>query len=331
MTKNSFEKKLELYKTQINTKILNELSKRKPKSLYSPLIYFLSSGGKRLRAILVLFAAKSVNENLKILPINQAIAIELLHNFTLIHDDIMDNSDTRHNKQTVHKKYDLSTAILSGDALLAIAYEFLDKNLKYNSIKIYEEFTKALRIVCEGQALDKEFETKNKVSLKEYFEMISMKTAALIKAAMKIGALSASDQINKKDIDQFGLFGEYLGIAFQIQDDLLDIIGDYKLFGKTKALDLLEGKKTYLLLKALDLAKGSDLEKLNKLIENKGIKQTELNEYIEIYKRTGVIELAQNEILNYHKKANNVLLKLSNKYDVHNLKNVLEFVINRQY
>lgn len=331
MTNNYFEKKLERYRNQINNKILNELSKREPKSLYAPLIYFLSSGGKRLRAISVLLAAKSVDRKLKSFPINQAIAIELLHNFTLIHDDIMDNSDTRHNKQTVHKKYDLGTAILSGDALLAVAYEFLDKNLKWNSIQIYEEFTKALRIVCEGQALDKEFETKNKISLDKYFEMISMKTGALIKAALKIGALSTPEQISKKDIEKFGLFGEYLGIAFQIQDDLLDVVGDNKLFGKTKALDLLEGKKTYLLLKALELAKGSDLQKLNKLIENKGISPNELNDYIDIYKRTGVIELARDEISKYHKKASNVLSILSRKYYTDDLTNLLEFIMNRQY
>ncbi|MGB9664158.1 MAG: polyprenyl synthetase family protein [Ignavibacteria bacterium] len=331
MTKISFEQKLERFRVQINNRLIVNFSKRKPSSLYSPLIYFLKSGGKRLRAILVLLTAKSVNRNLKNLPFNQAIAIELLHNFTLIHDDIMDNSDKRHNQLTLHKKYDISTAILAGDALLAIAYEFLDKGLNKNSVAIYEEFTKGLRVVCEGQALDKEFEISKSVTLNDYFKMISMKTAALIKTTCRIGALVSSEKIDKNDLNKFGLFGEYLGIAFQIQDDLLDIIGSEKLFGKTKALDLLEGKKTFLLIKALSLAQGKDLDKLKKLIENKGISSDEVKDYINLYRKIGVIELTQKEIDHYNQLAKNVLFDLSKKYDVSNLNQFLEYVINRQY
>lgn len=331
MTEISFEKKLEQYRIQINNRIVKDLSKRKPNTLYSPLIYFLKAGGKRLRAILVLLTAKCANRNLKSLPFNQAIAIELLHNFTLIHDDIMDNSDKRHNQLTLHKKYDLSTAILAGDALLAIAYEFLDKGLNTNSVEIYEEFTKGLRIVCEGQALDKEFETSKSVTLDDYFKMISMKTAALIKTTCRIGALASSEKIDQKDLNKFGLFGEYLGIAFQIQDDLLDIFGDQKLFGKTKALDLLEGKKTYLLIKAMSLAQGKDLIKLKKLIDNKGISSDEVKDYIDLYRKLGVIEFTRKEIEHYNKLAKNVLVDLSRKYDVSNLNQFLEYVINRQY
>jgi geranylgeranyl diphosphate synthase type II len=331
MTNNLFDKKLEQLRSQINSRILSDLSKRKPNSLYSPLTYFLKSGGKRLRGILVLLTAKCVNKSLKNLPINQAIAIELLHNFTLIHDDIMDNSYTRHNKLTLHKKYDVSTAILAGDALLAIAYEFLDKKLKENAVEIYEEFTKGLRIVCEGQALDKEFEFLNDVSLNDYFKMISMKTATLIKTSCRIGALSSSKKIDIKDLNKFGLFGEYLGIAFQIQDDLLDVFGDEKLFGKTKALDLLEGKKTYLLIKALSLAQGDDLVKLKKLIENKGISSDEIKDYIDLYRKLGVIELTKKEIEHYNQLAKNILNDLSKKYDVTNLNQFLEYVINREY
>jgi len=331
MNKNSFEKKLEIYKSQINSRIIEELSSRNPKSLYSPLLYFLRSGGKRLRGILVLLTAKTVNKKLLNLPYNQAIAIELLHNFTLIHDDIMDNSDKRHNKLTVHKKYDLNTAILSGDALLAIAYEFLNKNLKNNTIQIYEEFSKALRIVCEGQALDKEFEVRKKVSLDDYFQMISMKTGALIRAATKIGALSSTNEIDYKDVLKFELFGEYLGIAFQIQDDLLDVFGKQRVFGKTKALDLLEGKKTYLLLKALTVAQNNDLYKLAKLIENKGINTDEISDYINIYEKLGILELTKKEILMYYEKAKTVLNNLTKKYDTRELYNFIEFVINRKY
>lgn len=331
MTKEPFTKLLDELKLQINNQIFLELSKRKPKSLYAPLNYFLKSGGKRLRGILVLLVAKSINKNLKSLPLNQAIAIELLHNFTLIHDDIMDNSDKRHNKPTLHRKYDLSTAILAGDALLSIAYEFLDKELTENSMMICKEFTSALRIVCEGQALDKEFETRNRVSLQQYFQMISMKTGALIKSACKIGALSANKKVGIEDLKRFGEYGEYLGIAFQLQDDLLDIVGEQKLFGKTKALDLIEGKKTFLLISALKKATGKDLDRLLKLIENKGIKPDEIYKYIDIYKNLGIIELTKKEISKYYQKAKDTLEILNKKYDINDLNNFLEFVINRNY
>lgn len=328
-----FEKKLELYRNTLNKLILNDISKRKPKSLYDPLVYFLKSSGKRLRGILVLLVSNLVNGKQNDLPYNQAIAVELLHNFTLIHDDIMDNSNKRHNKLTLHVKYDLSTAILAGDTLLAIAYEFLDRDLKINQQKIYEEFTKALSIVCEGQALDKEFETRKKVTIPNYFEMISKKTGALIKTACRIGALlnTNNNSINIDLIENLGNFGLYTGIAFQIQDDLLDVIGNQKLFGKTKGTDLIEGKKTYLLLNALKKAKGKDLIELQKIIENKGIKPSSVKKYIDIYYRTGVIEQAKEEINKHFENAKKILSTLSKNYNVNNLELFLNYVINRRY
>lgn len=324
-----FQNLLEKHKSTINRIVIEDLKKRKPKSLYNPLIYFFNSGGKRLRAILLLLCSNAIKKDPPFEPINQAIAIELLHNFTLIHDDIMDNSVKRHNKLTLHKKYDISTAILAGDALLALAYEFLNRDLNHNSRKIFEEFTHALTVVCEGQALDKEFETKNSVSIDEYFDMISRKTGALIKSTCKIGAMTQTS--NETLIHKLGEFGEAIGIAFQIQDDLLDVIGDEKTFGKKKGSDLIEGKKTFLLIKALKMARGKNLEKIKKLIKNKGIKPENVKEYIGIYYNLGVIELARNEINRFQERANSILEELRNEIDIENLKLFLSLVINRKY
>ncbi len=323
-----FQKLLESYKSKINEIVVGELKKRKPSSLYRPLIYFLNSGGKRLRSILLLLCSNAISRNMTDEPINQAIAIELLHNFTLIHDDIMDNSEKRHNKLTLHKKFDVNTAILAGDALLALAYEYLNRDLTFNSKKIFEEFTTALTVVCEGQALDKEFETKRKVSSKEYFEMISKKTGALIKATCKIGALTRTS--DERIVNKLGEFGETMGIAFQIQDDLLDVIGNENLFGKKKGSDLVEGKKTFLLVNAQKKARGKKLDKIEKLIKNKGIRPNQIKEFIDLFYELGVIDLATNEISKLNERANSILDDLSDEIEVDNLRQFLSLIINRQ-
>lgn len=329
MIDKDFQELLDNYKKKINQIVIEELKQRRPKSLYNPLIYFFNSGGKRLRSILLLLCSNAIKKDSSNEPINQAIAIELLHNFTLIHDDIMDNSDKRHNKLTLHKKYDISTAILAGDALLSLAYEFLNRELSFNSKKIFEEFTNALTIVCEGQALDKEFEIKNKVTTREYFEMISKKTGALIRATCLIGALTKTN--DNQIINKLGEFGETIGIAFQIQDDLLDVIGEETLFGKRKGSDLIEGKKTFLLVNALKKAKGKNLEKIEKLIRNKGINPKYVNQYIKLFFDLGIIDLTKKEILKLYDKANSILDDLNKQIDVNYLRQFLSLVINRQY
>ncbi len=313
---------------KINNLVISELEKRKPRSLYQPIIYFISSGGKRLRAILLLLCAKAIKNDFENEPLNQAIAIELLHNFTLIHDDIMDNSEKRHNKKTLHKKYDLSTAILAGDALLSLAYEYLERELNFNCSQIFSEFTSSLTTVCEGQALDKEFETRKRISIRDYYEMISKKTGALIKATCRIGALTRTNDIYI--VDKLGEFGETIGIAFQIQDDLLDVIGVEKKFGKKRGSDLIEGKKTFLLLNAIKKAKGKELKKLNELIENKGTMPDKVKEFIDIYKNLGVIDDTKNEIEIFNSKANNILDELENKIETTHLRQFLSLVINRE-
>lgn len=329
MIPKDFENKLEDYKKIINLTIINDLKARKPKSLYLPLLYFLKGGGKRLRGILLLLIVDAFSKDSPTKYLNQAVAIELLHNFTLIHDDIMDNSIKRHNQPTVHVKYDTNTAILSGDVLLAIAYDFLTRNLEKDKIKIVDEFTKALTVVCEGQAFDKEFELRNKVSINEYFEMISRKTGALIESTCKIGARLSS--LNEKFINRLGQFGLHLGIAFQLQDDLLDLVGETHKFGKQKGIDLVEGKKTFIILKALKKAKGKDLNKIKKLIDNKGIKLNQIDNFIALLERLDVFNDVRKEIDKHYEIAVSNLKSLPNKYKLLDLYHFADKVLHREY
>lgn len=327
---NDFNYYLLTFRQRINSIIFYELSNRKPKSLYQPINYFFKTGGKRLRSILLLLTAHLTEKDIEKLPFNQAVAIELLHNFTLIHDDIMDNSIKRHNKETLHVKYDINTAILAGDSLLAMAYKFLSTGLKNNLLEVINEFTDALTIVCDGQALDKEFESKKRITLQQYYEMIKSKTGALIKSCCRIGALTVN--MDSDLVNQLGNFGEELGVAFQIQDDLMDVVSNEKLFGKKRGSDLIEGKKTFLLIQAMKLTKGKDLQKIESLVKNKGIKQELVKDYFEIYHRNKVIEKTREAIQQHFSNAEQILNRISSNYgyDVSLLKEFLNLVITRK-
>lgn len=300
-------------RNKVNEKLSKALKDRKPESLYKPSDYILSNSGKRLRPILVLFSAKAVGGNFKSVY-NAALSVEMLHNFTLIHDDIMDNADLRRGKKTLHKLYDLNTAILAGDSLLSIAYEYLLKDCKVNAREAVSAFTQGLIEVCEGQSLDTDFEKREYVSLEEYIIMIKKKTAALAKMCCELGAiLSNANQIDIKALANYGL---NLGIAFQIQDDLLDIIGDEKEFGKTVGGDLIVGKKTFLFIKAFEKAKGQYKKDLLMMVKNKGISPDKVDYFKEMFFKLGVIEDAQLEIKKYTNKALNSINKLSNKDEI---------------
>ncbi|MCU0415156.1 MAG: polyprenyl synthetase family protein, partial [Ignavibacteriaceae bacterium] len=228
-------------------------------------------------------------------------AVEMLHNFTLVHDDIMDNADKRRGRLTLHKKYDHNTAILAGDSLLSIAYEYLLKDCNGNAKEVISSFTHGLIEVCEGQSLDTDFELRKNVALSEYITMIKKKTAAMAEMCCKIGALLGGG--TKSQVNALGNYGLNLGIAFQIQDDLLDISADEKKFGKTIGGDLVEGKKTFLFLEALEKSKGEDRKKLLKVIEKKGIRRNQVSSYKLIYERLGVLDDARREIRAYTQKA----------------------------
>jgi geranylgeranyl diphosphate synthase type II len=305
------KKFLSLYESERKKidKILKEsLKGKKPESLYQPALYITESGGKRLRPLLVLLSARAAGG--KNSADNAAAAVEFLHNFTLVHDDIMDNSDMRHGIPTLHKKYDMSTAILAGDILLAAAYRFLLKDIK-GKTEILNYFTQALIDVCEGQSIDKIFETQKEVSVKEYIGMIQKKTAALAEMCCVVGASLGGG--SKKEIHALAKYGKNLGIAFQIQDDLLDVIGADQEFGKITGSDLVEGKKTYLYVKAFLKAEGGDKENLKKLAENKGIDRSEIEKYKKIYERLGVIEEAKKDVRNYTRRAINSLKIIKEK------------------
>ena len=304
---------MNIYNNEI-TKIdlmLNTLLKgRKPDSLYDPCKYILEGSGKRIRPFLVLASAKSAGGKFSKVY-NAAIAVEVLHNFTLVHDDIMDNSDKRRGRLTLHKKYDINTAILAGDNLIAIAYENLLKDCNGNTNKIANTFTHGIIEVCEGQSLDKEFEVRKNVSITEYMEMIYKKTAALAQMCCSIGAQIV--KADNKTVSILENYGKNIGMAFQIQDDLLDLLADEKKFGKKIGGDLVEGKKTYLFLKALEKAKGADKKSLQRVIANKGISREEIPIYKNLYQKLGILEEAEKEIKKYTKLALKNLGHLPNK------------------
>jgi geranylgeranyl diphosphate synthase type II len=300
MNNNKYIKLYEAERKNINKILSESLKKRKPVSLYEPGSYILNSGGKRLRPLLVLLSAKAVGGEFKD-AYNAAAAVEMLHNFTLVHDDIMDNADKRRGRPTLHKVYNHSTAILTGDSLLSIAYEYLLKDCNGNSKKVISSFTHGLIEVCEGQSLDTDFELRKNVSLAEYIIMIKKKTAAMAEMCCRIGALLGGG--SNSQVKALGNYGLNLGIAFQIQDDLLDISADEKKFGKTIGGDLVEGKKTFLFLEALEKSKGEDRKKLLKVIERKGIRRNQVKSYKMIYDRLGVLDDARREINSYTQKA----------------------------
>lgn len=309
----SFAQLYEQERNKVNKKLAAALKNRKPESLYKPSDYILSNSGKRLRPILVLFSAKAVNGNMNSVY-NAALSVEMLHNFTLIHDDIMDKADLRRGKKTLHKLYDLNTAILAGDSLLSIAYEYLLKDCKVNAREAVSSFTQGLIEVCEGQSLDTDFEKREYVSLDEYILMIKKKTAALAKMCCELGAILSDAK--SSDIKALANYGLNLGIAFQIQDDLLDIMGEEKDFGKTVGGDLLAGKKTFLVIKAFEKAKGQYRKEILLMIKNKGINPEKVDYFKQMFIELGVIEDARKEIRNYTEKALKSISKLSNKNEI---------------
>jgi geranylgeranyl diphosphate synthase type II len=307
---------ISLYESErkkINKILSTAFKNRTPGSLYEPGSYILNSGGKRLRPLLVLLTAKAVGGKFTN-AYNSAAAVEMLHNFTLVHDDIMDNADKRRGRLTLHKKYDNNTAILVGDSLLSIAYEYLLKDCNGNAKQVISAFTKGLIEVCEGQSLDTDFESRKNVSLSEYIVMIKKKTAAMAEMCCRIGALLGGG--SKSQVNALGSYGSNLGIAFQIQDDLLDISADEEKFGKTIGGDLVEGKKTFLFLEALEKSKGEQRKKLLKVIERKGIRRNQVLTYKKIYEELGVLDDARKEIRSYTNKA----LKSINLLDEENKK-----------
>lgn len=294
------------YKTQIDERLFSFIDKEQPKSLYEPLKYVLSGGGKRIRPMILILSCEAFEGKFED-AVDAAIAIEILHNFTLVHDDIMDNADTRRGRDTIHKKWDVDVAILAGDELVGLAYKSLLRTKTNRISDIANAFTEGIIEVCEGQSFDKEFELRKDVKLEEYIMMIGKKTSKLLETCAVIGTLIGNG--TEEHLETMRKFAENIGLAFQIQDDLLDITADEKKFGKKIGGDLREGKKTFLLLKALEVVKESgDRKKLESVIANKGIKsESEIIEIKKIYGNNGVIESAQREVEQYTRLAQDYL------------------------
>ena len=318
------------YKTQIDERLFSFIDKEQPKSLYEPLKYVLSGGGKRIRPMILILSCEVFGGKLKD-AVDAAVAIEILHNFTLVHDDIMDNADTRRGRDTIHKKWDTDIAILAGDELVGLAYKSLLKTKSHRIGDIAKAFTEGIIEVCEGQSFDKEFELRRDVKLEEYIMMIGKKTSKLLETCAVIGTLIGNG--TKEQLETMRKFAENIGLAFQIQDDLLDIIADEKKFGKKIGGDLREGKKTFLLIKALEIVKESDdRRKLQSVIVNKGVKsESEIIEIKKIYEDNEVISSAQKEVEEYTHKANDFLEKISESDAKEMLKWFSQLLLGRSF
>lgn len=288
-----FQQKYHEYKSLIDRSLAACVQERSPRSLYQPLKYVLAGGGKRIRPILVLLSCEAVGGD-SAKAFNAAAAIEILHNFTLVHDDIMDHAGSRRGRPTVHTKWDQNIAILVGDELLALAYRSLLKTSSPRIQEISRVFTEGVVEVCEGQAYDKEFETRSNVNVSDYLIMIRKKTGKMVAVSTEVGALIGGG--SGDEVVALRTYGELVGRAFQVQDDLLDVVGDERKFGKRIGGDLEEGKKTYLLLEALRRAKGSDRAFLVRSTRNGHLTKKQLKEFRRIYEETGALDTARRHI-----------------------------------
>lgn len=279
---------------------------KQPKELYEPIVYTLQFGGKRIRPVMLLLACDMFGGNIQqALP--AAIAIELFHNFTLVHDDIMDNATLRRGNATVHTQWNNNIAILSGDALLVKAYQKLAECKPILLPTVLNIFNKLAIEVCEGQQLDMNYEQTNTVTIAEYINMITLKTAVLLAGSLKIGALLAN--ATEEEAHYLYEFGKNIGIAFQLQDDLLDVYGDEKKFGKQVGGDIISNKKTYLLLKAMELSNHTQKAALKKWLQLDTFdNQAKITAITTVYNALDIPKLTQELIENYCK---NGLLALS--------------------
>ncbi|HXG38639.1 MAG TPA: polyprenyl synthetase family protein [Bacteroidota bacterium] len=285
----NFDQRYVEYKSLVDAYLRDLVRDAHPRSLYQPIRYVLSGGGKRVRSVLVLLACEAVGGT-KEQAIHASAAMECLHNFTLVHDDIMDNASSRRGRATVHTKWDSNVAILVGDELLALAFRTLLRTQSDRIHDITKVFTEGVVEVCEGQAYDKDFETKKNVSLDDYLLMIKKKTGKLISVSTELGALVGGG--TDEHIQALRGYGERVGRAFQIQDDCLDIMADERELGKTVGSDLQEGKRTFLFLEALRKAKGKDKQLLLSVSKNGSLSRRKLQEFRRIFRETGALDSA---------------------------------------
>jgi geranylgeranyl diphosphate synthase, type II len=325
------EKKYLTYRDTVNKKLGTLFGSAAPRSLYEPADYILKGKGKRIRPMLVLFGAEAISgRSAAALPI--ALAVEVLHNFTLIHDDIMDNADLRHGRATVHVLWNDATAILTGDVMHAVAYDLILQSKSKQVLTILKRFNQSVIEICDGQAYDMEFENRRDVSLRDYLMMISKKTGRLIATSLELGGLSAG--ATPAQAKALRTYGELLGEAFQVQDDLLDIMAGEK-SGKKVGGDVIEGKKTFLLLKALEMTKGSDRKLLESVMNNDLITDGDVFQRVEkvkaVYERCGVLQEAEKLIRHNFQKAKKLTATFPNANGRATLLEFTEMVMAREF
>jgi geranylgeranyl diphosphate synthase type II len=294
---------------KVNEALDNLAYDRKPFTLYEPIKYVLAIGGKRVRPVLMLLAYNLYKDDpLRIMT--QAIGFETYHNFTLLHDDLMDNADMRRGHATVHKKWDANRAILSGDTMLLQAFERIEA-CEVDKVKdVFSTFLITTYEIGEGQQFDVEFETRNDVKEEDYIEMIRLKTSVLLACAVKIGAILAD--ASKEDQENLYKFGEKIGLAFQLQDDLLDVYGDPKVFGKNIGGDITSNKKTYMLINALNRANDAQRKELQKWIDAKEFdRQEKVAAVTRIYDEIGIRQLCEQKMDDYYNEALKYLAKVN--------------------
>jgi geranylgeranyl diphosphate synthase type II len=318
---------LETYGQRIEKEITSYSFPLKPFNLYDPLRYFMTLGGKRMRPMLTLMSAKLFGKSMED-AIHAAMTVELFHNFSLIHDDIMDEAPLRRAQQTVHEKWNTHIAILSGDVLFVKAYEELSKNPGHLIPELLVLFNRTAIEVCEGQQMDMDFETRDDVSSEEYIEMIRLKTSVLLGCALEMGAIIG--ETNPENRSSLYSFGVHLGIAFQIQDDLLDLYGNPEKVGKQVGGDVLANKKTLLSILAKTHANSSQLETLSKL-------QVELNDSYKIsetkliFEQLQIESLCKQEMKRHYTLAMKALNQIETQESAFELEQLAEFLFHREY
>lgn len=301
--------------------------KREPYGLYEPIEYTLASGGKRLRPQLVLLAAEMFGGKAEdVLP--AALAIEVFHNFTLLHDDVMDKADIRRGRPTVHVRWDDRTAILSGDQMIIEAYKLLSQVPENKLLNTLSYFNEMATEICEGQQYDMDFETREDVSIEEYIEMIRLKTSVLLANALRIGAYIAG--ANEQQQNALYEYGIHLGLAFQIQDDILDVYGDSATFGKAIGGDICCNKKTYILLTALQRADNETRSELEQWLKTNDKSVQKIQAVTHIYTRTGAREVCEAVMQAYTREALSALDTLPQTDATHQLRQLAEKLVQRK-
>ena len=282
---------------------------RCPSSLYEPIRYVLSLGGKRIRPVLMLLGYQLFHDQPEQIMM-QALGLETYHNYTLLHDDLMDNASLRRGHATVHCKWDANTAVLSGDSMLVLAYQRMAQCDSRHLPAVMELFTETALEIGEGQQYDMDFETRNDVTEEEYIEMIRLKTSVLLACALKMGAILAD--ASEEDANLLYQFGEKVGLAFQLQDDLLDVYGDEKVFGKAIGGDITSNKKTYMLINAVNRANQQERAELMRWIEAKDFdRQEKIEAVTRLYDAIGIRQLCEQKINSYFEEAKQYLDQVS--------------------